>query len=33
MRNPNILVHDRKSFKLMIVRSAGETKGKIEFPR
>lgn len=31
MRNPNILVHDRKSFKLIVVRSAGETKGKIEF--
>jgi len=33
MRNPNILVHDRKSFKLVVVRAAGETKGKIEFVR
>jgi hypothetical protein len=33
MRNPNILIHDRATFKLRFVRKAGESRGSLEFPK
>ena len=32
MRNANIVVHDRTTHKLMVVKTAGATKGRLEFP-
>jgi hypothetical protein len=32
MRNPNIIVHDRATFKLRFVRRAGESRDRLEFP-
>ena len=33
MRNPNIILMDRATQKFLLLRTAGETKGKIEFPK
>jgi hypothetical protein len=33
MRNPNILIHDRTSFKLRFARKAGDSRDRLEFPR
>jgi hypothetical protein len=32
MRNANILLHDRNTFKLRFVRRAGESRDRLEFP-
>ena len=31
MRNANILVHDRQTFRLLILRKVGTNQGRIEF--
>jgi hypothetical protein len=33
MRNSNILIHDRTSFKLRFARKAGDSRDRLEFPR
>jgi hypothetical protein len=33
MRNPNLLLHDRATFKLRFVRKTGENRGRREFPK
>ncbi len=32
MRNANILIHDRKTYKLLVVRRVGQKRGQLEFP-
>jgi hypothetical protein len=32
MRNPNILVHDRATFQLAMIRQAAKNGGALQFP-
>ena len=33
MRNANIVMHDRSTFKLRFLRKVGESRGSLEFPK